>query len=76
MTDNTEQINRVDNTDTDSCNNTGVFLHTTDDNVNSAGCHWRRLTELCRANNNKYRFKTDNGDYIIRYNELEDTYKV
>ena len=45
----------------------------TDDSTNSI---WNKLTTLCRENNNRYRFRTTDGDYIIRYNEISDTYNL
>ncbi len=63
--------------DTGDTGNTPLLIYTTGDNVNPpANCLWQHLTPLCRDNSNKYNFKTDNGGYIIRYNDISDTYKV
>ena len=31
---------------------------------------WNKLTALCKENNNRYRFKTEDGDYVLKYNGL------
>ena len=39
-------------------------------------CIWGYLKKCCDENNNRYRFKTEDGDYIIRYSDITKNYTL